>query len=233
MHSAGLIGSAVSGSSNITVDRVCVSTEVTTTYTHAGGIIGHSNYAYVYMNDCRFDGRVNTNRASNSFAGEIIGWCNGGSWTMHRVYDQGYPNAYWMFFCIDWNARSSSWSPWGGNGKSSLTVTHHGWTNVPYNNKSNQDEVVNLMNAEQADSWMIADGKAVPVMRGEQAVHRKWTYLSKGSTSGKELSSGYYYVTRDLAFSNSSCQSGLTIVPGATVHIYIPKGITLNATGGN
>ena len=233
MHSAGLIGSAVSGSSNITVDRVWVSTEVTTTYTHAGGIIGHSNYADVYMNDCRFDGRVNTNRASNSFAGEIIGWCNGGSWTMHRVYDQGWPNAYWMFFCIDWNAESGSWSPWGDNGKSSLTVTHHGWTNVPYYNKSNQDEVVNLMNAEQADSWMIADGKAVPVMRGEQAVHRKWTYLSKGSTSGKELSSGYYYVTRDLAFSNSSCQSGLTIVPGATVHIYIPKGITLKATGGN
>ena len=233
MHSAGLIGSAVSGSSNITVDRVWVSTEVTTTYTHAGGIIGHSNYADVYMNDCRFDGRVNTNRASNSFAGEIIGWCNGGSWTMHRVYDQGYPNAHWMFFCIDWNARSGSWSPWGDNGKSSLTVTHHGWTNVPYNNKSNQDEVVNLMNADQAESWMIADGKAVPVMRGEQAVHRKWTYLSKGSASGKELSSGYYYVARDLAFSNSSCQSGLSIAPGATVYLYIPKGVTLKATGGN
>jgi hypothetical protein len=42
-HSAGLIGVAPTGTPTITLDRVWVSTNVTSTSTHAGGIIGHSN----------------------------------------------------------------------------------------------------------------------------------------------------------------------------------------------
>ncbi|MBR1410809.1 MAG: hypothetical protein IJ580_06905, partial [Prevotella sp.] len=100
IHSAGLIGVAGGGTPTLTIDRVWVSTEVNVNDSHAGGIIGHSNTANVYLTDCRFDGKVNTNKADYSFAGEIIGWCNGGGWTFHRVYDQGSPNAHWMFYCI-------------------------------------------------------------------------------------------------------------------------------------
>ena len=60
-----------------------------------------------------------------------------------------------------------------------------------------------------------------------------WTPLSTGSSSGYTLSSGRYYVTRNITFSNGDCGSGLTIADGATVYIYIPEGVTLTATGGN
>ena len=60
-----------------------------------------------------------------------------------------------------------------------------------------------------------------------------WIYLQQGSTSGKTLTSGYYYVTKDIEFSNGNCNDGITIAPGAIVHIYIPRGVTLTATGGD
>jgi hypothetical protein len=118
IHSAGLIGSAI-GSPTINIDRVWVSTEVYAGNTHAGGIIGHSKNGTVNMNDCRFDGSVITNWQSGSHAGDIIGWCDGGNWTLHRVYDKGStPTAENKYYC--WNNTRS----WGTNG-SSFTVTQH------------------------------------------------------------------------------------------------------------
>ena len=230
-HSAGLIGIAQAGTPTITINRVWVSTEVSTTDTHAGGIIGHSNKAKVYMNDCRFDGRVNTDRSDNSFAGEIIGWCNGGSWTLHRVYDQGSPNAHWMYFCFDYNQSSGNWYSWGSNSKSSLTITHHGWDKVNHNNKKDQNEVVRLMNANSDNSWTLYDGKAVPIM-DENVNFSKYTEITEGSSNGYALSEGRYYIKNDLTFSNNNIGgSGISINSGATVYIYIPKGVTLTAIG--
>ena len=94
IHSAGLIGKVL-GSSTVTVNRVWVSTEVdASSATHAGGIIGHSDYARVYMNDCRFDGRVTTNNSSDSYAGDIIGWCNGavGTYSVSMTKVASQPN---------------------------------------------------------------------------------------------------------------------------------------------
>ena len=229
IHSAGLIGVAGGGTPTLTIDRVWVSTEVNVNDSHAGGIIGHSNRADVYMNDCRFDGKVNTNKADYSFAGEIIGWCNGGGWTFHRVYDQGSPNAHWMFYCIDYNQSTDKWSSWGGNGKSSLTVTQHGWDNVNHYNKTDQTEVMNLMNGEKANSWHLIDGKAVPVMN--QGSTEGWK-LPGGSNGGYVLQSGYYYVPNNATFTGGYGESGLAIADGATVYIQIPKGVMLSATGG-
>ncbi len=159
IHSAGLIGSAI-GSPTINIDRVWVSTEVYTGNTHAGGIIGYSKNGTVNMNDCRFDGSVITNWQSGSHAGDIIGWCDGGNWTLHRVYDKGStPTAENKYYC--WNNTRS----WGTNG-SSFTVTQHNWDKVNYYNKTNQTEVMNLMNGNLAGTWTLVDGKAVPVMQG-------------------------------------------------------------------
>ena len=157
MHSAGLIGTAQDGTPTITLDRVWVSTDVTSTETHAGGIIGHSNGGKVTMNDCRFDGKVTTNNGDWSHAGDIIGWCNGGNWYLHRVYDQGSPKAQNMYFCWD---NTGSW----GTNSLSFTVTQHNWNTVNHCNKTDQTEVVNIMNGNKADTWHIVDGKAVPVM---------------------------------------------------------------------
>ena len=228
MHPGGLVGCAISGNPTIRIERVWVSTEVTSSTTHAGGIIGHSNTAHVFMSDCRFDGRVITNQSENSFAGEIIGWANnGGSWHLNRVYDKGWPNAKWMFYCLYYLDKDRGWTSWG-QGSDTFTVSQHGWTNVDYYNIADENEAIRLLNGNQADTWTMVNGKAVPVM-GKQ-----WLYLSSGSSSGKTLKSGYYYITKDISFkNNNSCNSGLSIADGATVHIYIPKGVTLTAQGGN
>ena len=157
MHSAGLIGTVV-GDPTLNIGQVWVSTQVYAGATHAGGIIGHSKTATVNMNDCRFDGNVMTNWQSGSHAGDIIGWCDGGNWTLLRVYDQGStPTAENKYYCWD-NTKS-----WGTNG-SSFTVTQHNWDKVNHYNKTNQTEVMNLMNGNLAGTWTIVDGKAVPVM---------------------------------------------------------------------
>ncbi len=61
-----------------------------------------------------------------------------------------------------------------------------------------------------------------------------WTKLSSGSSSGTTLGSGsattYYYIDRDLNFTNGN-GSGLTIT--GTVYLYIPYGRTLYCQGSN
>ena len=227
IHSAGLIGKVI-GSPTVTVSRVWVSTEVNANGTHAGGIIGHSDYARVYMNDCRFDGQVNTNNSSDSYAGDIIGWCNGGGWNLQRVYDHGSPKAQHMYFCIDYDGSSAK--NWGTNGNS-FTVTHHNWNTVDHYNKSNQYEVLSLMNGKKADSWEIVGGQAVPKIK-PQGING-WDILSEGSSSGYTLYEGHYYVDQNVTFSNGATGSGLTIADGATVYLYIPHGVILTARGGN
>ena len=160
MHSAGLIG-GVYGTPTITLNRVWVSVEVNCSSTHAGGFFGHSDNATVNMTDCLFDGRVNTNNADNSYVGEIIGWSENGNWSLQRVYDNGWPKAHWMFYC---NRHEGAWSSWGTN-SNSYTITRHGWGNVDQHDKTDQSEVVNLMNGKQAGTWHLVNNKAVPVMQ--------------------------------------------------------------------
>jgi len=231
IHSAGLIGGAIGGTPTIVLHRVWVSVETTSTSTYAGGIIGHSKTSNVYMYDCLFDGKVATNNASNSFAGEIIGWCDGGRWTLDRVYDNGSPVAHWMFYCIDHNANTGDWSSWGSNG-SSYTISRHGWDNVDQYNKSDQSEVVRLMNGREPGTWHLVNGKAVPVM--DTVDDGSWKVITEGSNSGYRFMSGHYYIPKNLTFSNSNaCGNGLSIAVGSAVYIYIPKGVTLTARGGN
>ncbi len=56
--------------------------------------------------------------------------------------------------------------------------------------------------------------------------------LNTGSSTGKELGSGFYVVTKSIDFTNSTVGgSGLTIKPNATVYLYVNSGMTLSATG--
>ena len=165
MHSAGLIGCRI-GSPTINIDRVWVSTEVTASSTHAAGVIGHVGAADVNMNDVRFDGKITTNNDASSTVGCIIGWGGEGGWNFHRVYNcvPSNPVAKYICFCVD--SSSGTGKHWGSNSKSSNTITNTTWGDwgVTAYNKSDQNEVMNLMNGEQAGSWRIVDGKAVPVM---------------------------------------------------------------------
>ena len=163
-HAAGLIGGVADADPPVTLNRVWVSVETTAANSDlAGGIIGHSDRGTVNMNDCLFDGKVTTNNTANSWAGEIIGWCNGGNWSLQRVYDNGtLPLAKWMFFCVVYISGDGA-KPWGTN-ESSFTVTRHTWDNVNKNNMIDQSAVVGLMNSRRTGTWHLVDGKAVPIM---------------------------------------------------------------------
>ena len=165
-HSAGLIGGATGGTPTMNLNRVRVSVEVNSTSTITGGIIGHSNNGNVYMTDCLFDGKINTNNAENSYIGCIVGWSNGGgSWAMNRVYcyPSARPQAKIIWFCAYYNGNAL---PWGTNDRSfTVTSTEWGDWGVNHYNKTDQSEVVSLMNGKQAGTWHLVNNKAVPVMQ--------------------------------------------------------------------
>lgn len=64
-----------------------------------------------------------------------------------------------------------------------------------------------------------------------------WTHITTGSTNGFELKDDYYYVSKDLTFTNTNGGagqgSGLYVQAGRTVRLYIPAGVTLTAIGAN
>ena len=166
IHSAGLIGCRI-GSPTINIDRVWVSTEVTSSSTHAAGVIGHVGAADVNMTDVRFDGKVITNKASDSYAGCFIGWGGEGGWAFHRAYNASANSDFTaniIWFCVD--TGSGSAKAWGSNGKSSNTITATTWSDWGVNayNWTNQTQVMNQMNGEKNGSWTTVDGKAAPVM---------------------------------------------------------------------
>ena len=168
-HAAGLIGSRQENANpEIHVEKVWVSANVTTTDRYLGGIIGHVGGANAYISDTRYDGKLtapaDSYGAQNSYGGAIIGWGGEGGWFFHRVYDHSTrENVYWYFFCID-SSNNLANRNWGGNAASTNTVTHNSWPNVPHHDTSDQNEVLSLMNNEEAGSWKLVDEVAAPVL---------------------------------------------------------------------
>ncbi len=246
-YSAGLIGCVKEkypGYNEVNVKRVRVSTSVNASDNNVnrlGGIIGKVETLRddIIMEDCCFDGTFTCTSTNDPRVACIIGYLNSYErwWVMHRVYcnPSPVPTNAWIGFCL---VNDDGLKHWGVNSNSSLTITSTQWSDwgVTYYNKTNQSEVVNLMNAEKADSWSVVDGKAVPKMlknKGTSPIGNEWNSLLSGSSSGQTLSSGRYYVNKDVTYSNSSGGSGLTIAENATVYIYISEGVTLTANGGN
>ena len=68
-----------------------------------------------------------------------------------------------------------------------------------------------------------------------KTVTSKWTHITEGSAAGYELKDAYYYVTKDLTFTNTLSGdgqgSGMHVQAGRTVTLYIPAGVTLTAIG--
>ena len=234
-HSAGLMGHWV-GTPTITIDRVWVSTNVTTSSRYAGGVLGHAGEANVNMTDVRFDGKVVTNnQEDNSYAGSIIGWAHEGSWTFHRVYNASEDtdfSAYWIRFCVYYSSGDEYGRAWGSNSSSSNTITRTTWSDwgTTYYNKSDQTEVMNLMNGEKADSWTLDGGKAVPVLTTageitETSLASNFPYSWK--LEGGKLMPEIYVVTVDPAtveklkeiFKDWTVE-GETIVPPTTTYDY-------------
>ena len=168
--SSGLIGRIV-GNPNVYIDRVWVSANVTSNSNHVGGFIGHAHKAKLYINDCRFDGTLTANDASNSYGGSIIGWTDheaiyrysSTAFNLHRCYENGtYNSIKHVGFCYLYNNGTYAW---GQNAASTLCVSAHDWGEVvsEYRKVTDQTILAAKMNGEKTNSWKEVGGKAVPV----------------------------------------------------------------------
>ena len=168
IHSTGLIGHLYGSSPSVTIEKVRVSASITTTDDHLGGFIGHTGDANVFITDCLFDGTLTASK-SDAYGGAFCGWGHNGSWTMHRLYENGtYKGiahagfSYWYD-----NAGNKNIHTWGTNSKSTNCLSAHNWGEMANNNCKNvtdQSKVVEMMNVEVAGSCQMVDVKAVPTM---------------------------------------------------------------------
>ena len=161
---AGLIGSVV-GSPTINIDNVWVSVFFNMIRKQSAGFIGDAKGAKVNIEDCLSDAQIRKLEALVKFAA-IIGWGGEGRWTFHRVYENWFgsgQNTNGYGFCYD--SHDGKW--WGYNSYSTNCRSAHNFPemyNDWFRNQTNQDSIVLWNNREQADSWTLENGKAVPVM---------------------------------------------------------------------
>ncbi len=226
-----------------------------------GGFFGQANYTDVSNLLFDGTIKCNWSFLGLNYAGVIIGSRDGGLYCgVHNCLERGnYERVNSIALCFtswkdSWGNGANQWCYDNYSYTSNVEGTTHlaGWTieklheklgkgnwnlngqlypkmfnsdgdNRWYNGQMTASEMVEALGR---DNWIVVDGKAVPDMS------RVWNYISTGSTSGKQLASGTYYITKNVSFTNSDCRSGLTIAPGATVFINIPKGVTLTAKGG-
>ena len=160
-YTGGLIGRILySGHPTVHVERVWVSANVTSTGWMVSGLIGHASEGIVYMSDSRYDGYL----TGNDYKSATV-YGDGYSAHFHRVYENATANSGGHFgFSYWWNGSAHAW----GHGDNSTSLySYHSWGEMADGCKSitNQNDVVNKMNAEKANTWHIVDSKAVPVMQ--------------------------------------------------------------------
>ncbi len=157
-YAAGLIGNCL----NTTyIDRVWVSAAIEADGKYMGGFVGLSDHPDTRLNDCRFDGSLKNE--STSYAGVFLVHDEEGMANGYRLYENGtYTgiNETGIFY--------NYYRDFSYTGIS--CVSAHNWNTVHQDlqNITDQNQVVEIMNKNQAGSWEIRDGKALPVMQTEQ-----------------------------------------------------------------
>ena len=87
MHCAGVVGYAVSPSTNL-INNVTVSANITILNTHGGGFIGHNEYATTTIQDCLFNGTIN-GKSGGSTVGVFFGWSGSATMSLINCLENG------------------------------------------------------------------------------------------------------------------------------------------------
>ena len=87
MHCAGVVGFAVSPSTNL-INNVTVSANITILNTHGGGFIGHNEYATTTIQDCLFNGTIN-GKSGGSTVGVFFGWSGSATMSLINCLENG------------------------------------------------------------------------------------------------------------------------------------------------
>ena len=151
IHCAGLIGTGDRQGGEIKIENVWVSTEITCTSTHAGGIVGHcgdSPSNPYTINNCLFDGKV-TSTVSGQYVGAIIGWGQGPNNKITNCLENG---SYENFAHCGMNYADGN-SCYGNNGSNTNNYTYHNWGEVgnDYKNAGN----ILLLHTKLGSGWKI------------------------------------------------------------------------------
>ena len=87
MHCAGVVGYAVSSSTNL-INNVTVSANITILNTHGGGFIGHNETATTTIQDCLFNGTIN-GKSGGSTVGVFFGWSGKATMSLINCLENG------------------------------------------------------------------------------------------------------------------------------------------------
>ena len=87
MHCAGVVGYAVSSSTNL-INNVTVSANITILNTHGGGFIGHNANATTTIQDCLFNGTIN-GKSGGSTVGVFFGWSGSATMSLINCLENG------------------------------------------------------------------------------------------------------------------------------------------------
>ena len=174
---AALVGNCSIDCTDLNIDHVHVSANVTASATPAGGFVGYVNVnrknCQINITDCLYDGKLTTNNWSPQTAGCFIGNTDNPKdrygWHQTRVYERssaqgpgktGYGMNMWH------GASGSIWAtrPWSDT---DCCLSSHDFQEVPEDcrNITDQDTVIVRMNASMPGQWeKDGSGNAVPII---------------------------------------------------------------------
>ena len=158
IHAAGLVGEAIGTETN-NILNCHVSVNVTTSGTHAGGIMGHGHSAKNRIQNCLFDGSITATKFSTgSYAGAFVAWENGG--TSNEVWNNLENGTYNSFDHTGLNFKNGG-DVWAGT------------NNWHYKNWSEGNRVGNLSPEELVGKlgrgqWQIQEGQVMPIQESTE-----------------------------------------------------------------
>ncbi len=161
-HNGGLCGFC----DDVTIERCWVSTTVKSEDPDGhfvGGFTGHTRKSHITITDGVFDGNliIIANDKYDNFAGAFFGWGEDGvTWDATRLYENGSNKD--CRYSIGYIAKKGGGNAWGGYDHPAV-YTSHDWGECGDHKKyTDQQAVVDVMNADKSNSWLLVDGKALP-----------------------------------------------------------------------
>ncbi len=171
---SALVGGCGEGT-NLNIDHVYVSADVSAAAAQVGGFVGISDYdSKVSITDCLYDGKMATHNWNPQGAGCFISGSKTKGrglqdWHQTRVYERSScetnsTNYYGMNVWWGYSGSSPDWRRWSDT---DVCLSSHDFKEVPEDcrNITNQDSVIVRMNASKPGQWeKDGSGNAVPIV---------------------------------------------------------------------
>ena len=171
---SALVGGCGEGT-NLNIDHVYVSADVSAAAAQVGGFVGESNYdSKVSITDCLYDGKMATHNWNPQGAGCFISGDKNKErglqdWHQTRVYERSSceTNSTYYYGMNVWWGYSGSEVGWRRWSDTDVCLSSHDFKEVPEDcrNITDQNDVIARMNASMPGQWeKDGSGNAVPII---------------------------------------------------------------------